>query len=179
MSTIAYLGDTEPFSFGNAGINEIKEDLNRIIIQSPTGKVDAIFFVGDASNISQTETAISQSNAKNIPIYFVLANHEAKSDDDMSRIYSRYSRSNITLNPGPLGTNKTTYSMNVGNIHIGGISHPDRAVSKTSVLRREFIESGVKRGRIKFCNTRTRRGFGYNLWTREVNVNIFSRHAFL
>lgn len=120
MTTIAYLGDVIPKDFGSAGVHEIMEDLNRIMELSPTGvnDVDAIFFVGDAARISQTIQAINLSDAKNIPIYFTTANYETESDEDMDLIYETYNNSNIQLNPGPFGTNKTTYSMDIDNFHI-------------------------------------------------------------
>ena len=46
-STIAYLGDARPSKFGTAGITELTKDLNQVVPQSPTGKVDAIFMIGD------------------------------------------------------------------------------------------------------------------------------------
>jgi len=120
MSTIAYLGDTEPEDFGSAGIHEIMEDLNHIMEFSPTGvnDVDAIFFVGGAHKISQVKEAHQTSDAKDVPIYFTTDNEEIESDKDMEELYDTFDNSNIQLNPGPFGSNKTTYSMNIDDFHI-------------------------------------------------------------
>jgi predicted phosphodiesterase len=120
MTTIAYLGDTEPKESGSAGIHELMEDFNHIMEFSPTGvnNVDVIFLVGDASKISRAKEAHLTSDAKNVPLFFVQSNHETESDKDMLELYKTYDDSNIQLNPGPFGTDKTTYSMNIDDFHI-------------------------------------------------------------
>jgi predicted phosphodiesterase len=115
-ATIAFFGDSEPAS--SSDVTEITEDLNQVIPHSPTGKVDAIFFMGDMTKLSLTLQAVAASNVKNVPVYFVMGNHEAQSSSETAIIQGRYSNSIFPLNPGPAGTDKTTYSMNVGNIHL-------------------------------------------------------------
>lgn len=124
MSTVAYLGDSEPMDFGSAGVQKITEDLNKVMELSPTGvnDVDAIFFVGDASNISQAKEAHQVSDAKNVPLYFAQANHETESDEDMAELYETYNSSTISLNPGPFQTFKTTYSMDIEELHIVNVN---------------------------------------------------------
>lgn len=114
--TIAYIGDAEPQS--SSDVKELTKDLDQVIPQSPTGRVDAIFFMGDMTKISLTLKAVASSDVNNVPVYFVIGNHEAQSSDETAIIRGRYSASKFPLNPGPPGTDKTTYSMNVGNIHI-------------------------------------------------------------
>lgn len=117
-ATIAYMGDAEPGEFGKSGITELTKDFNQIIPQSPTGKVDAIILLGDMSKISQVRKAYSISTAKNIPIFHVIGNHEVENSEDMADVRSAYSSSLVPLNPGPVGTDKTTYSFNIRNFHI-------------------------------------------------------------
>ena len=117
-ATIAYIGDARPSQFGTAGITELTNDFNQVVPQSPTGKVDVIFMIGDMDTIPQTQTAYAASNVKNIPIFFVVGNHEVATSGDVSAIRAMYSSSKIPLTPGPIGTDKTTYSLDVGEIHI-------------------------------------------------------------
>jgi len=117
-ATIAYMGDAEPGDFGKSGITELTKDFNQILPQSPTGKVDAIIMLGDMSKISQVRKAYSSSTAKNIPVFHVIGNHEVENSEDMAAVRSAYGSSLVPLNPGPEGTDKTTYSFNAGNFHI-------------------------------------------------------------
>jgi predicted phosphodiesterase len=116
-STIAYLGDARPSKFGTAGITELTKDLNQVVPQSPTGKVDAIFMIGDMDRIAQTQKAYAASNVKNIPVFYVMGNHEID-QGDAAAVRAMYSSLKITPTSGPTGTDKTTYSLNVGGIHI-------------------------------------------------------------
>ncbi|MCX9082161.1 MAG: metallophosphoesterase, partial [Candidatus Methanoperedens sp.] len=115
-STIAYLGDARPSKFGAAGITELTKDLNQIIPQSPTGKVDAIFMIGDMDKIPQTQRAYSASNVNNIPIFFVVGNHEVDTSGDVEAIKAMTLKLPVTR--GPTGTEKTTYSVDVGGMHV-------------------------------------------------------------
>jgi predicted phosphodiesterase len=121
-TTIAYLGDARPSKFGNVGITELTKDLNQVIPQSPTGMVDAIIMIGDMDKISQTKTAYTASNVKNIPIFYVVGNHEVGTSGDVNAIRTMYSSSIIPLTSGPAGTDKTTYSFDVGEIHVVNIN---------------------------------------------------------
>ncbi len=115
-STIAYLGDARPSKFGNAGITELTKDFNQLIPQSPTGKVDAIFMIGDMDKIPQTQQAYSASNVNNIPIFYVVGNHEVDTSGDVEAIKAMTLK--LPVNRGPTGTEKTTYSVDVGGIHV-------------------------------------------------------------
>ncbi len=115
-STIAYLGDARPSKFGTAGITELTKDLNQVVPQSPTGKVDAIFMIGDMDKISQTQKAYSASKVNNIPIFYVVGNHEVDTSGDVAAIKAMTLK--LPVNRGPTGTEKTTYSVDVGGIHV-------------------------------------------------------------
>jgi len=116
-STIAYLGDARPSKFGNKGITDLTADLNQIIPQSPTGKVDAIFMIGDMDHVSQTVQAYKASNVNTIPIYFVVGNHEID-NGDMGYIRSLTIPTTFKINPAPPGTDKTAFSVDIGDIHV-------------------------------------------------------------
>ena len=115
-ATIAYIGDAEPKS--SSDIQELTKDLDQILPLSPTGKVDALFLMGDMKTISNTLQSINASTVKSVPIYFVIGNYEGSSNSETALIQGRYSESPIQLISGPTGTDKTTYSMNVGKMHV-------------------------------------------------------------
>lgn len=139
-ATIAYFGDSEPASSSDAA--EITRDLNQVIPLSPTGKVDAIFFMGDMTKISLTLQAVAASDVKNVPVYFVIGNHEAQSSSETAIIQNRFSSSIFPLNPGPAGTDKTTYSMNVGNIHVINMNEYWNGATDDSYMKYSSSDGG-------------------------------------
>ncbi len=139
-ATIAFFGDSEPAS--SSDVTEITEDLNQVIPLSPTGNVDAIFFMGDMTRLSLTLQAVAASDVMNVPAYFVIGNHEAQSSSETSIIQGRYSASIIPLNPGPAGTDKTTYSMNVGNIHVINMNEYWDGATDDSYLKYSSTDGG-------------------------------------
>ena len=116
---VAWLGDARPSKFGTAGITELTEDLNACLAHSPTGTLSAICLVGDFDTGAQTLQAIAASTAKNIPIIWVVGNHEIDSGG-MTEVKSNYAKipASYNLKPGPTGTDKTTYSVDAGDIHV-------------------------------------------------------------
>ena len=108
-STIAYLGDARPSKFSKKGITDLTADMNQ--------KVDAIFMVGDMDHVSQTVKAYKASNVNTIPIYFVVGNHEID-NGDMGYLRSMSLPTTFKINPAPKGTEKTAYSVDVGNVHV-------------------------------------------------------------
>lgn len=139
-STIAYFGDAEPES--SSDVKELTSDLNQVIPLSPTGRVDAIFFMGDMTKLSLTLKAIEASNVKNVPVYFVIGNHEAGSNSETALIQGRFSASKFPLNPGPPGTDKTTYSMNVGNMHVINMNEYWNGATDDSYLKYSSTDGG-------------------------------------
>jgi len=139
-STIAYFGDSEPAS--SSDIKELTRDLNQVIPLSPTGRVDAIFFMGDMTKLSLTLKAVAASDVKNVPVYFVIGNHEAGSSSETTLIQGRYSDSKFPLNPGPPGSDKTTYSMNVGNMHVINMNEYWNGETDDSYLKYSSTDGG-------------------------------------
>lgn len=126
-ATIAFLGDARTTSeehldnFGKAAsIAMLTDDINKIKPQSPTpGVVDAAFMIGDFDKVVDTQAAWTASTINSMPHYYVIGNHEIDDDNpNYTRNLFPYSGYSFTLNPGPAGTNKTTYSMNIGGIHV-------------------------------------------------------------
>ncbi len=115
-TTIAYIGDAE--EFGESGIPELTKDFNQILIQSPSGKVDAVIMLGDMDLVAQVLPAYSNSTAKDIPAFYVVGNHESANLSDLNMIRTTFAESLILLNSGPDGTNQTTYSLDIGELHI-------------------------------------------------------------
>lgn len=113
--TIAYMSDSRP---ARNGIEGLVKSLNQIELNSPTKKVDAIIMNGDMELVKQTLHAYLESNAKNIPLFFVVGNHELNNNEDLIDIRKRFGNYHFNPKEGPLGSNKTTYSFNVGDMHV-------------------------------------------------------------
>ncbi|PWB49995.1 MAG: hypothetical protein C3F06_12895 [Candidatus Methanoperedenaceae archaeon] len=139
-STIAYFGDAEPES--SSDVKELTSDLNHVIPLSPTGRVDAIFFMGDMTKLSLTLQAVAASDVKKVPVYFVIGNHEAQSNSETALIQGRFSASKFPLNPGPARTDKTTYSMNVGNMHVINMNEYWNGATDDSYLKYSSTDGG-------------------------------------
>ena len=118
--TIAFLADAKPALGSNLSV--LKEDFNQIIPQSPTGRVDAVVMIGDMNPIItgkvNTVAAYSNSTARNIPAFFVIGNHELNNINDLPADRFKFVSYAYSPKPGPIGSRNTTYSFNVGNIHI-------------------------------------------------------------
>lgn len=117
---VAFVGDAKP-ALGY-DINLLIEDFNSIIPQSPNGRVDAIVMLGDMNHIAvgstNTDKAYSMSTAKNISAFYVVGNHELENKDDLPAIKSKFNSYAYSPNPGPNGSSDTTYSFDVGDMHI-------------------------------------------------------------
>lgn len=117
---VAFVGDAKP-ALGY-DINLLIEDFDQIIPQSPNGRVDATVMLGDMNHISSgssnTDKAYSMSTANNISPFFVVGNHELENKDDLLAIKSKFSSYAFSPNPGPNGSGDTTYSFDVGDMHI-------------------------------------------------------------
>ncbi|MCE8429521.1 MAG: metallophosphoesterase [Candidatus Methanoperedens sp.] len=119
-STIAFVSDARP-SYATSNII-LTEDFNQIIPQSPNGKVDAVVMIGDMDPINNgtinTVAAYSSSTARNIPSFFAVGNHELDNPSDFPAIRSKFSSYSYHPKKGPAGTSDTTYSFDVGDIHV-------------------------------------------------------------
>ena len=119
IHSIAFIADAKP-ALGH-DIKVLKGDFDQIVPQSP-GIVDAIVAIGDMNPISDgninTETARLISTVKNIPIFYVLGNHELGNKNDVTTVKTKFVSYNYSPNPGPDGSKDTTYSFDVDDIHV-------------------------------------------------------------
>lgn len=111
--TLALFGDSHTADFSN-GVTELIKDLNAAVQQSPTGKIDVIFSLGDMETVTKWDKAHKDSITKNIPVYFVIGNHDIK---DVSQIKSLMA-SKYPFHPGPSGTEKTSFSLDIEDFHV-------------------------------------------------------------
>lgn len=118
--TIAFISDGKPALGYN--INLLIEDFNQIIPQSPTGYVNATVMIGDMNHVStgssNTDKAYAASTAKNVPAFFAVGNHDLENVVDVPAIRSKFNSYAYSPNPGPAGSRNTTYSFDIGNIHV-------------------------------------------------------------
>ncbi len=136
--TIAFIGDANP-TWTADGKTELTKDLNQIVAQSPNKKVDAIVFMGDMSLVSMSRISetgqqttepgitikdineiLSTSVVRNIPAFWVVGNHET--EDDMSMNEIKRMQYLIPIKRAPNGTDKTSYSFNIGDLHVVNIN---------------------------------------------------------
>lgn len=62
--------------------------------------------------------AYAASSVSNIPAFYVLGNHELENTNDVPTARSKFTSYAYSPNPGPTGSSDTTYSFDVGDMHI-------------------------------------------------------------
>ena len=112
MATIAIIGDAHTTETGDR-VAQLTSDLNNMISLSPTGQVDVILTTGDMETVTKFDQAHKASNVSNISLYYTIGNHDVDNIDDVKDFQPKE-----PTNPGPIGTEKTSFSLTVGNIHI-------------------------------------------------------------
>ena len=113
MTTFLILGDPH-MGESNSRIPELVKDLNVAKSLSPTGQIDRIFCTGDFEGIPQFDQAHKTSTLASIPAYIIPGNHDTSNITNIKK----YQGTGDIINPGPIGTEKTSFSLTVGNIHI-------------------------------------------------------------
>ena len=116
--TIAYLSDGRPGKEKSKSERNLTIDFNQIIPQSPTKRVDAVIMLGDMDTIEKTSRAYADSTARNIPVFYEIGNHELENKADLLKIRELFTSYPFNPLPGPDGSKDTTYSFNVGDMHI-------------------------------------------------------------
>lgn len=112
MNTILVLGDPHMGEEGNR-VAELTKDLNAAVGLSP-GQIDCILCTGDLEGVSKFDQAHKASMLGSKPAFIIPGNHDVGSISDIKK----YQGTGYPLHPGPAGTEKTSFSFNVGNIHI-------------------------------------------------------------
>ncbi len=117
---VAFVGDAKPAIGYDPKL--LIDDFNQIIPQSPNGYVNATVMVGDMNHISDgsknTDNAYAASTVKDISAFFVVGNHELENIVDLPAIRSKFSSYAYSPNAGPNGSKETTYSFDIGDMHI-------------------------------------------------------------
>ena len=117
---VAFIADAKP-ALGKNIDNFRKNDFDQIKPQSP-GNVSVIVAIGDMNplNSSQinTESTYNLSTARNIPLFYVMGNHEMLNKNDLPFAQNKFRDYAYFPNQGPDGSKETTYSFNVGDMHI-------------------------------------------------------------
>ncbi|HMB44573.1 MAG TPA: metallophosphoesterase [Candidatus Methanoperedens sp.] len=86
--------------------------------QSPTKRVDAVIMLGDMDTFEKTSQAYAESTARNIPVFYEIGNHELDNKADLPQIRKLFASYSFNPLPGPDGSKETTYSFDVGDMHI-------------------------------------------------------------
>ncbi len=113
ITTIAIFGDAHTTE-SNDRVPQLTSDMNNYASLSPTGKIDAMFTTGDMEPVAKVDQAHQASTLKNIPLYYTIGNHDT---GDVSKIEA-LQPTNLKINPGPTGNEKSSFSVEVGNIHV-------------------------------------------------------------
>ena len=130
-ATILIYSDPRPGNTGPAGETDLTEDFNAAndIGIIPDGwTLDCVQNSGDIDTISALDSAYGASDLAGLPHFMCVGNHEAETAQDMSDMrakffgipgdpnYPGYPAWNLVA--GPDGTSETTYSYDVGDIHV-------------------------------------------------------------
>ena len=118
--TIAFVADARPKLAKDS--RKLTGDFNQILRQSPTGRVDAVVMIGDMEPINNgsvnTDAAYEASAVKDIPVFFVLGNHELQNAEDAPLERAKFADYSYSPRPGPDGSRNTTYSFELGDMHV-------------------------------------------------------------
>lgn len=115
---IAYISDGRPSKEKSNSKRNMVIDFNQIIPQSPTKRVDAVIMLGDMDTIEKTSKAYGESTARNIPVFYEIGNHELENKADLPQIRKLFTSYPFNPLPGPDGSKDTTYSFDIGDMHI-------------------------------------------------------------
>lgn len=113
MTTILVLGDPHMGEASNR-VAELTKDLNAAVSLSPTGQIDCILCTGDLEGVAKFDQAHKASMLSSKPALIIPGNHDVGSIADIKK----FQGTGYPLHPGPAGTEKTSFSFDVGDIHI-------------------------------------------------------------
>lgn len=113
MTTLLIIGDPH-MGESSTRIPELIKDLNIAKTLSPTGQIDRIFCTGDFEGIPQFDQAHKSSILSSVSAYIIPGNHDVSNISNIKK----YQGTGDMLNSGPTGTEKTSFSLTVENIHV-------------------------------------------------------------
>ncbi|GAI17047.1 unnamed protein product, partial [marine sediment metagenome] len=118
--TVALIGDGRPALCGES---QLTTDLNALLDQMAAGwSLDAVVTLGDMDDITTGtytfDGAYAASDVSSLPVFFTTGNHDI-TDDDIADTRAKYAGyPDWNLSPGPTNGTTTTYSFDVGDIHV-------------------------------------------------------------
>ena len=124
-ATIAFIADARPRLYGD-GESQLTNDLNQIDDQMGSGwTLDAVQTAGDMDYISEEsddnfDDAYEVSDVSNTPVFYAVGNHEWDGGNsyDMPVLRNKFSGYSFNPSSGPTNCEETTYSYDVGDIHV-------------------------------------------------------------
>jgi hypothetical protein len=127
-ATIFLYSDPRPGLFELEGESALTEDFNQAVLQIPDGwTLDCVQNSGDIDPISTGQVpyyhtlddAYADSTLDDLPHFMCVGNHEAETTQDMLEARAKFSGyPDWNLIAGPDYTSETTYSYDVGDIHV-------------------------------------------------------------
>jgi hypothetical protein len=126
--TIFLYSDPRPGLFWPDGETALTDDFNQALDQIPSGwTLDCVQNIGDIDAISTgqppyfytLDNAYAVSELVTLPHFMCVGNHEAETVQDMIDMRAKFpDYPDWNLIPGPDHTSETTYSYDVGDIHV-------------------------------------------------------------
>ncbi len=126
--TVLFFSDPRPGLFWPDGETALTEDFDQAPLQMPPGwTLTCVQNVGDVDSVSlpvapyyfTVDSAYAASALDGIPHFMCVGNHEAETAQDMIDIRNKFAGyPDWNLTPGPAYTSETTYSYDVGDMHI-------------------------------------------------------------
>ncbi len=135
-ATVAFICDARPRLFGD-GESQLTDDLNQINDQMGSGwTLDAVVTTGDMDYISEAgqqtlDDAYAVSDVSTTPLFYAVGNHEIDNSYDMPVLRNKFSGYSFNPNSGPANCEETTYSYDVGDIHVAVINEYYNGTSDT------------------------------------------------
>jgi len=135
-ATVAFICDARPRLYGG-GESQLTNDLNQIDDQMGSGwTLNAVVTAGDMDYISESgqqtfDDAYTVSDVSTTPVFFGVGNHEIDNSYDMPVLRNKFSSYSFNPNSGPTNCEETTYSYDIGEIHIAVINEYFNGTSDT------------------------------------------------
>jgi len=127
--TVLFYADARPGNAAEDGMAQLTVDFNQADNQMESGwaltavqnigDVDPITATGGSQNVDGAYNASELKTVYDLPHFFAVGNHEAETTQDMTDVRAKYSGYPAwNLQAGPTGSASTTYSYDVGEMHI-------------------------------------------------------------
>lgn len=126
-ATISFMGDARPRTTGEVSLVEDFDAVDDITVLGSGRSLDAMVLLGDMDYVSHssgnnTQEAYDASDISDTPLFFTVGNHELETAFDIPDLHNLYSQYSYHPQAGPSGTQETTYSFDVGDVHVAVIN---------------------------------------------------------